>query len=382
MARVAFFSDTHLDYASGHHFTDGVNTRAMDGYVAFEETITQILEEGVDLVLHGGDLFHKSTPTVRGIVHAREQFARLNAAGIPAFAVVGNHDHPNTTYRLPACMAVHDPEHGVIVIDGIGGTIPLADGLVIHAVPHGGLMPLTADPTPQDGVVNILLTHGAVELPNARFDTADSPAEAFIPPQMLQKDWSLMLAGHFHQRQALPMHYPAWYAGSALRRGFSDEPGGRGWLLIDIASDGTCTVTEKDIYQRPQFDFDVVDAGSLTGDEVYERIRANIESIDHAGFPIVRQKIVNITSGVRKTIPMDSLDTVNFLSWKPVFSRPEKVAAINPETGLVEDASRHIGSLPLLDAWSDFAAMLPVTDRDREKVIADGRALIDGAGSA
>lgn len=383
--RIAFFSDTHLDYSSGNQMTaDGVNVRAQDGYDALTETVTQILEHDVDLVIHGGDLFHSSTPTVRGVVHAREQFARLHDAGIPVVAVVGNHDHPNSVYRLPASMAVHSPDNGVTVVDGIGRDIPLADGLVVHSVPHGGLMPLVADPEPQQGVVNILLTHGAVELPNSRFDTADSPAEAWIPQSILERDWSLMLAGHFHQRQALPMNYPAWYAGSALRRGFSDEPGGRGWLLIDISADGTATVMEKDIYQRPQFDLDAIDASGLTGDEVFEKIRANVANIDTSGRPIVRQKVSNITSAIRKTVPIDALDISNFLQWKVVMSRPEQVptTVINPDTGEVEEVPTQSHSqLPLLEDWQRFAAGLPVPEGDRERVVTDGAAIIDKAGA-
>jgi len=373
--RIAFLSDTHLDYASGHRFTaDGVNLRAQDGYDALTQTVDQILDEGdIDLVVHGGDLFHKSIPTVRGIIRAREQFTRLHAAGIPLIGVVGNHDYPNTVYRDPASLAVNDPDRGIHVYADPYRQVPLADGVMLHVVSHGGLMPLTADPEPVAGMVNILITHGAAEIPdyNTLFTCEDSPAEAWIPWMILQRDWDLLLTGHYHNRHELPLPYPAWYAGSALRRGFSDPEGARGWVLLTVNSDGSVRAETRDIPQRPQFDLDVIDADGLTGDDVYERIRANLATVT-GDSPIVRQRVVNVTSAVRRTVNIDSLPVEGFLTWQVRFTRPESLSAAG--------ANRERGHRNLATAWSEFTATDPgILDGDRDNVTAAGRALIDGS---
>ena len=67
-----------------------------------------------------------------------------------------------------------------------------------------------------------------------------------------------------------------WYTGSAVRRGFSDSVGPRGWLLVTLNDDGTVVVTTRPVWQRPQHELPVINAAGLTAAEVDEQVTTHL----------------------------------------------------------------------------------------------------------
>lgn len=333
--RVAVLADTHLGYAAKvrTHPATGLNERVRDGMLAMRETVDQILAADVDVVVHAGDLFHKPWPAVAEIVWAKRQLDRFAAAGIPVVVSTGNHDAASERGRFPATAAIHDPDRGITAV-----TDPLAvfrpdglDGLAVTVLTHYGLARAERlVPDPVDGEVNLLTAHGAAMLPGHEvFRCADSPGELPIGLDILTNPgWAAVALGHYHGQGPLPGlgRQQVWYAGSALRRGFADGPGGRGWLLLQIAADGTVTITPQFIAQRPQYDLPVIDAAGLTGDEVHERVRAHLGSVDVAD-AIVRQVVINVTGTHRAGMRLPALADAasSALQWMPVLRRPEPV---------------------------------------------------------
>jgi hypothetical protein len=385
--KIAFFSDTHIDYSSGRKWgTDGVNLRVRDGHSALQETVTQIIASDVDLAVQGGDLFHASIPSVRGIVAVREQFDRLYRAGIPVVGITGNHDFPNTRLRLPATASVNDPEHNINIYTDPSVVLTPADGIVIHAVGHAGLLGTPVEPELRDGEINILVSHGAADIEGHEiFHCVDSPAEAVIPRTTLQQDFAVTLLGHYHGQGALPRLQgttnKAFYAGSALRRGFSDAQGERGWLLVEIEPDGTVQVSERHIRQRPQFDLPAISAHGLTGAEVDEMIRLNLSTIDMKEAPIVRQRVLDCPLSTRKGVDAKSLNelTMGALSWQLEFQRP-----VDPEhkQTIDIDGIKHAKKVSLPDAWREFvAADSSLTEFQRTELATRGRELLEGGTS-
>ena len=62
------------------------------GYQAWERIVTVAIDRKVDFVTLGGDTFDASYPTIRARVAFRDGVHRLQAAGIPIFMALGNHD--------------------------------------------------------------------------------------------------------------------------------------------------------------------------------------------------------------------------------------------------------------------------------------------------
>jgi DNA repair protein SbcD/Mre11 len=325
--RLGFLSDTHLGYAAKCRTdpTTGLNLRVKDGYIALRDTVTQMIDADLDLVMHGGDLFHRSWPSVGDIVWARKQLQRLADANIPVYGNTGNHDASSERGKSPATAAVHDPARGIHMITDPSARIEPMDGLVLHAVSHYGLaQEERVLPEPINGAVNLLTAHGAALVPGHEiFHCADSPGEQPIGLDLLTNDgFAMHLLGHYHGMGEIIDN--VWYAGSAIRRGFSDPAGGRGWLLVTVHTDGSVKVEPQYISQRPQHDLPKIDAKGLTGSDVEERIRANLASVD-LGNAIVRQVVTNCSTPIRRGIDQPGLASMagETLMWMPDFRRPE-----------------------------------------------------------
>lgn len=364
--RVAFFADTHLGYATRcRSHSSGLNMRVFDGYVGLRETVDQILASNVDVVLHGGDLFHRSHPTVSDIAWARKQLERLADAGIPVIGVTGNHDFANDRGKSSATSAVNDPGRNINMVTDSYQIFEVGEGINVHAVSHLGLI---SDPRviPEfaDDDTNILISHGAAQVPGHEiFATVDSPGEAVLGYDVLTQPWSVGLLGHYHGMGPLPGfdkgdHGQVWYAGSLLRRGFSDPEGGRGWLLVEIESPKKVTITPQYIKQRPQHDLAFIDATGKKAAQVEEEIIENLQAVKTAG-AIIRQRVINCPLSVRRGIDTARIAQYaeDALVWQPEFLRPEQAdyAALDKsDSAITSLTSAGSADLPtMFSKWFD-----------------------------
>ena len=87
MTRVIHTGDTHIGYSQYHS-----PVRRQDFLDAFEAVVDDAVGDGVDAVVHAGDLFHDRRPDLQDLMGTISVLRRLNDAGIPFLAVVGNHE--------------------------------------------------------------------------------------------------------------------------------------------------------------------------------------------------------------------------------------------------------------------------------------------------
>lgn len=87
MTRILHVSDTHLGNRQY-----GEDTRREDFADAFEAAIDLAIAEQVDAVIHTGDLFDDPQPGVPDVNRCLDILATLDDAGIPFYAIVGNHE--------------------------------------------------------------------------------------------------------------------------------------------------------------------------------------------------------------------------------------------------------------------------------------------------
>ena len=87
MTRVIHTGDTHVGYAQYHS-----PVRRQDFLDAFAAVIDDAIEGEVDAVVHAGDLFHDRRPELADLMGTISVLRRLDDAGIPFLAVVGNHE--------------------------------------------------------------------------------------------------------------------------------------------------------------------------------------------------------------------------------------------------------------------------------------------------
>ena len=87
MTRVIHTGDTHVGYSQYHS-----PVRRQDFLDAFEAVVDDAVDDGVDAVVHAGDLFHDRRPELGDLMGTISVLRRLDEAGIPFLAVVGNHE--------------------------------------------------------------------------------------------------------------------------------------------------------------------------------------------------------------------------------------------------------------------------------------------------
>ncbi|PAU85422.1 DNA repair exonuclease [Halorubrum salipaludis] len=87
MTRVIHTGDTHVGYAQYHS-----PVRRQDFLDAFAAVIDDAIDGEVDAVVHAGDLFHDRRPELDDLMGTISVLRRLDDAGIPFLAVVGNHE--------------------------------------------------------------------------------------------------------------------------------------------------------------------------------------------------------------------------------------------------------------------------------------------------
>jgi exonuclease SbcD len=114
-------SDTHLGASRPLSHS---KTRELDFYDVFDEVVDIALREGVDAVLHCGDLFDTPEPGPRAYYHAVRSLKKLSDAGIPFLVIAGQHDQPKRAEVSPLkvleevgvarVLALGEPETHVI----------------------------------------------------------------------------------------------------------------------------------------------------------------------------------------------------------------------------------------------------------------------------
>ncbi len=85
--KFAHLADTHLGYRQF-----GLIEREKDFYEVFEKVIDKIIDEKVDFVIHSGDLFETARPSPNALLVFQKGLLKLKGAGIPMYAIAGNHD--------------------------------------------------------------------------------------------------------------------------------------------------------------------------------------------------------------------------------------------------------------------------------------------------
>jgi exonuclease SbcD len=245
----------------------GYSTRLLDFLCAFDEAVAYAIEQKIDLVLFTGDAYKNREPTQ---THQREfakRVARLAAAGVPVFLLVGNHDLPHASYKASS-IEIFDTLNvpNVTVADRLG---------LCRVQTRGGPLQVLAIPwirrsafLARDDVrnlpfeqINRLLEQKLTSAIQAAADELDRSKPAIVAAHvsvstaklgtertmMIGYDHILMQStltalpadyialGHIHHRQELSQRPPMLYPGSLQRIDFGEEDHeAKGFYIIEL----------------------------------------------------------------------------------------------------------------------------------------------------
>jgi DNA repair exonuclease SbcCD nuclease subunit len=282
--RFAHISDTHLGYRALFKAdpVSGRNQRAVDIERAYETAIDDILTRHVQLVIHGGDVFHHTRPTWSSLRCFVRQTRRLTDAGLPVIVIGGNHDTPRlrTSGSVFSVLELALPD--VRFICGYEQETLLLDNLelALLAIPHGKLAsPEGPSAFPTPGRRNVLVTHGLVSGLQLKGGQRE-PGEEDVADFLLDEEFDYIALGHYHVHNKV--RHNAWYSGSTERMGFGDEDVTPGYAVVELNGPGaSAEVTHIPLEARPMKTIAPVDGESRSAREiadiVLERITKFVE---------------------------------------------------------------------------------------------------------
>ncbi|MFN0037837.1 MAG: exonuclease SbcCD subunit D [Saprospiraceae bacterium] len=251
--KILHFSDTHLGYQAFERVNDaGINAREQDVYDAFERVVERIVAIRPDVVIHSGDFFHRPSPSNRALTFGLEQLRRIGQAGIPTVIIAGNHETPKTIYNAPILRALRTLDH-VFPIFGEQWEAVEFGNAAIHGVPHINDNRLLSSElerlTPVPGKFNILMLHTSL---GKRY-LMEEYGEQVFPAEFEDKlaGFQYVALGHWHNFQQIALHPCAWYSGSTERLSDTEIGSEKGFLLLDIQPENTCSVAFESIPARP-----------------------------------------------------------------------------------------------------------------------------------
>jgi DNA repair exonuclease SbcCD nuclease subunit len=295
--KFAHLADTHLGYRQY-----GLYEREKDFYEVFDKVIDKIIEERVDFVIHSGDLFETATPSPMALLTFQKGLLKLKGAGIPMYAIAGNHDVVMRKGSIPPHVIFK--KLGLKVISTINPTYLHGDifiaGLPYYPASHGKALKSKLAELSQKAnrhEKSIMVLHQGID---KYFDINYELEIGEIPDNF---DYYAM--GHIHK-----------YVNDAYGRGRLVYPGsgeiwktselpdykknGKGFVVVDF--DGPKPVVKRVTVDIPRefiertIEYDELESGIAS-------IRETIEGFDKK--PILKLKINDVksdTSGVYEII--------------------------------------------------------------------------------
>ncbi len=274
--RILHTSDWHLLKPIGHRDRSGEHAAVLDEVVAIADA------EGIDLVVHSGDLFDRALPGPEAIGMALDALVRLaNGGRRPVVVVAGNHDSPKLFAALAPVMrplGVHLV--GDLLPPGAGGTVEVAaggGGAVVACVPfvtQGRVVDFMDEPGKtyaryadrmqaiirphhlhaerrRGEAVTVLAAHfmvGGVRVRGGHGPTGMKEltiGEAYtVTDAAVNHDFSYVALGHIHLPQDLPNKaITGAYAGSLLQLDFGEAGEEKRVVVVDAEPGRPAAVT-------------------------------------------------------------------------------------------------------------------------------------------
>lgn len=272
--RLLHMSDTHIGYKQYH-----LSEREHDFRNAFESIINDAIDKDVDGVVHAGDLFHRSRPSVRSLSFVIDNLKRLRDAGIGFYVIAGNHDGTNEQ-QWPSLfenigLATYLDHDGDVVGD-----------VALYGQDH--VSPGKRDTisytfnTDIDATYRVFVGHGLFQpFPHGEWDL-----ERILAKSPVSFDACLLGDDHTHRVETVN-NTIATYAGSTERTA-ADQRDARGFSIITFGN--TIDIDHHTVNTR---EFVYVDVEMSDGDGT-DAVR---DALDDVTIPDDSVVIVTLTGG-------------------------------------------------------------------------------------
>jgi exonuclease SbcD len=261
MTRVIHTGDTHIGYQQYHQ-----PERRQDFLDAFRQVIDDA--DGVDAIVHAGDLFHDRQPGLQDILGTLSVLRSLADDDIPFLAVVGNHETKRDAQWLDLFESL-----GLAVRLGrepyvVGDTAFYG----MDFIPRSQRDSLTYEFEPHDAAHAMLVAHGLFE----PFEYGDWDASEVLQESTVGFDAMLLGDNHTPGQKKVDGTWVT-YCGST-ERASADETAERGYNIVESenGSEGNVSISRRGLETR---EFVYVDVDLAAGEGV-ERVTERVGQHD------------------------------------------------------------------------------------------------------
>lgn len=309
--RFIHTSDIHL--GKTYRNSPGQTERYEDFFRCLAGIVAAAVQEQVDAVLIGGDLFHVGQILPRTFAKTIETLQPLKDAAIPCIAIEGNHDwihrRDNISWmealsqmgyiRLLRPSRTDEGDYHFAPFDeetGMGGHVQIAEtniyGLGYIGAQAGNHVERICAAVGTEN--NILLfhvgiwTYSPVEIGNMKLQEAHPLAEKF----------SYVALGHGHKPYVIstPEGRPyAYNPGSPERVNFGEQTYGKGYYLVSVEAD-SCVPEFRTTSPRPMLVLTIDLNGAQNADQALasftDQLKKELAVLDDERLPLLELKLV------------------------------------------------------------------------------------------
>jgi exonuclease SbcD len=246
MIRALLLADTHLGFDLPVRPRVRRRRRGHDFFVNYERALAPARSGEVDLVVHGGDVLHRSHVPTSLVYQAFEPLKRVADSGVPVFVVLGNHERSRVPHaRFAAHPMIHlfnRPRSFTFEVRGV--RLRLAGFPYEHrGIRRRFQAALSATGWDREAVeLRLLCLHQCVEgatVGPADYTFRDAPD--VIRGRDIPAAFAAVLSGHIHRHQLLatdllgrPLGAPVLYPGSIERTSIAEKDEPKGYMLVDL----------------------------------------------------------------------------------------------------------------------------------------------------
>ena len=240
---------------------------------AFEKVLDAAVTERVDFLIIAGDLYDTGLKSFESALFFNKQMARLKDAGIDVYLIYGNHDAASKLikqlrppgnvhiFRTTEPQTFSNNELRVAIHGQSFATPEVTEDLAAKY------------PPPVPGFFNIGVLHTNLSGISEHANYAPCTLET-----LKNKGYQYWALGHVHNRQILCTDPYIVYPGNIQGR-HGKEQGEKSCVLVTVSDAGAMSIDTISTSAVPWFQADVDASGCQTADEVYEKLRIELEAM-------------------------------------------------------------------------------------------------------
>ena len=248
---------------------------------AFEKVLSAAIAEKVDFLVIAGDLYDTGLKSFESALFFNKQMVNLHDAGIGVYLIYGNHDAASKLTRQlrpPGNVQVfRASEPHTILDDNLGVAL------------HGQSFPtpevvddLAANyPAPLSDFFNIGVLHTNLTGYSEHANYAPCSLE-----ELKNKGYQYWALGHVHNRHILCRDPYIVYPGNIQGR-HGKEQGEKSSELVTVSETGSVSIQQIPTSVVPWSEVEVDASGCATADDVYDKLRTELQAL----FPSTNDRV-------------------------------------------------------------------------------------------